>query len=221
LKYYAIALLMLITLQPLYSASLEVDTNTLYHEIKQQAPTLNQQALKLGLEAYEHAKDQGLDQKNILTIVDYSQPSLAKRLWVLQLDESQPKVLFHQRVTHGSGSGEGMATQFSNQSNSHESSLGLYETQQSYYGAHGYSLRINGLEKGYNDHARARAIVVHGAPYANDNYAQKYGRLGGSWGCFALDEHASKPIIDTIKEGTLLFAYYPDQQWIQHSAYLS
>ena len=153
-----------------------------------------------------------------LTIIDYSRPSTEPRLWVLDL--VRRRVLFTELVAHGRGSGELMATRFSNEEGSHASSLGLFVTGDPYQGAHGYSLRLRGLEPGVNDQAFDRAIVMHPAPYVDAAFAKGAGRLGLSWGCPALRPAIATQVIDTIKSGSLVFAYFPDQEWIAASKYL-
>ncbi len=153
-----------------------------------------------------------------LTIIDYSRPSTEPRLWVLDL--AKRRVLFTELVAHGRGSGELMATRFSNVEGSHASSLGLFVTGETYQGQHGYSLRLHGLEPGVNDHAFDRAIVMHAAPYVDAAFAKGAGRLGLSWGCPALRPAISARVIDTIKAGSLVFAYYPDEDWLAQSQYL-
>lgn len=153
-----------------------------------------------------------------LTVIDYSKPSTEKRLWVF--DMRTREVLYEELVAHGEGTGELFATSFSNESETHRSSLGLFVTEETYVGKNGYSLRLNGLERGVNDRARERAIVMHGAPYVSEAFAQARGRLGRSWGCPALREAVARKVIDLVKGGSLLFAYYPDQQWLKSSTYL-
>lgn len=153
-----------------------------------------------------------------LTIIDYSKASTEPRLWVLDL--AKQRVLFTELVAHGRGSGELMATRFSNTEGSHASSLGLFVTGDTYQGQHGYSLRLHGLEPGVNDQAFDRAIVMHSAPYVDAAFAKGAGRLGLSWGCPALRPGISKQVIDTIKSGSFVFAYYPDQEWLARSAFL-
>jgi hypothetical protein len=153
-----------------------------------------------------------------LTIIDYSRPSNEPRLWVLDL--AKRRVLFTELVAHGRGSGELMATRFSNEEGSHASSLGLFVTGDPYQGAHGYSMRLRGLEAGVNDQAFDRAIVMHPAPYVDAAFAKGAGRLGLSWGCPALRPAIARQVIDTIKSGSLLFAYYPDEEWLTKSRYL-
>ena len=152
---------------------------------------------------------------NIISIVDFSLPSSKKRLFVIDLD--QAKVLFNTYVAHGAKSGAAMATQFSNIPESNKSSLGFYETLQTYNGGHGYSLKLNGLERGINDNANSRAIVIHPAAYVDESLIRSQGYIGRSWGCPALPEKLSKPIINTIKGGTCLFLFSPDKSYLAKS----
>lgn len=181
--------------------------------------TLNETVLRLGLHAYNKVRQQGIDSKQLLTIIDYSKPSSEPRLWVLSMKDNN--VLFHVYVTHGKNSGTNIPSSFSDRSRSLKSSLGVFLTTSPYYGRHGYSLRVQGLEKGFNDHAISRAIVFHGARYASANFALTHGRLGNSWGCFAVSPEIAKALINTIKDGTVVFAYYPDQRWLSSSHFLS
>jgi hypothetical protein len=153
-----------------------------------------------------------------LTVIDYSKPSTEKRLWVYDLARRQ--VLYEELVAHGQGSGANLATAFSNTPESRQSSLGLFVTEGTYIGQNGYSLRLNGLDRGFNDRARERAIVMHGAPYVSAGVASSRGRLGRSWGCPALREAIAREVIDRVKGGSLVFAYYPDQNWLGASKYL-
>jgi hypothetical protein len=153
-----------------------------------------------------------------LTVIDYSKPSTEKRLWVFDIPSRG--LLFEELVAHGSGSGQNLATIFSNEPETHRSSLGLFVAEDTYVGKNGYSLRLNGLDAGYNDHARERAIVMHGAQYVSEAVAKKQGRLGRSWGCPALEEGIARQVIDHVKDGGLVFAYYPDPQWLKASKYL-
>lgn len=179
---------------------------------------LKPQVLKLALKAYTHARAQGLDKQGIVTIIDYSLPSYMKRLWVI--DVQHKKVLFHTLVAHGKGSGDISPTVFSNKPQSLASSIGVFLTANPYQGHFGLAMRLKGLEKGFNDHAFARAIVIHSAWYVSEDFNKKYGRIGRSWGCPALNESVIKPVIKTIKNGTLLFAYYPDPNWLKTSTFL-
>ncbi len=154
-----------------------------------------------------------------LTVIDFSRRSTEKRMWVYDLRSRA--LLFDELVSHGRGSGQAMATAFSNDAESNRSSLGLYRTGETYLGKHGYSLRLDGLEQGVNDRARARGIVMHAADYVNGATARAQGYLGRSLGCPALRPEITKSVIDAVKGGGLLFAYYPDQHWLQTWKYLS
>jgi hypothetical protein len=153
-----------------------------------------------------------------LTVIDYSKPSTAKRMWVF--DARSHELLYEELVAHGQGSGDNFANLFSNEPETHRSSVGLFVTGETYTGKNGYSLRLDGLDAGFNDHARARDIVIHGAPYVSNGFAAAHGRLGRSWGCPALDAAIAHQLIDRIKGGGLVFAYYPDQKWLKTSRYL-
>lgn len=155
---------------------------------------------------------------SVLTVVDYSRPSTEPRLWVL--DVATGATLFHERVAHGRTTGELDATTFSNVPGSNASSLGLFRTAEVYVGKHGRSLRLDGLDPGWNDRARDRAIVVHGASYSTLAHVERWGRLGRSQGCPALDPAVTDAVIDTIRDGTLLFAYAPDPAWLAGSDWL-
>jgi len=188
--------------------------------INAQANNLDANVLKLSLSAYIHARKRGLDNRQLLTIIDYSKSSAEKRLWVVDLKRA--KVLFNTYVTHGQNSGKKLATSFSNQPGSLKSSIGVFvTTQKPYVGGNGYSLRLLGLEPGINDNAYRRDIVFHGAWYATGATVRKYGQLGRSWGCPAVSEDTARPLIDTIKDNTLVFAYYPDRRWLGHSSFLA
>jgi hypothetical protein len=143
--------------------------------------------------------------REVLTLIDFTLPSTDQRLWVI--DMAAHKVLFHTYVAHGQGSGENFATRFSNRSGSHASSLGLYLTGGTYTGRNGYSMTLDGLEPGINDNARARAVVVHGAAYVDPSVIASAGRLGRSWGCPALPVELTEPIIDAIKDGSVLYIH--------------
>ena len=181
---------------------------------------LRPQVLDLAMSAAMCAASRGVvGSPKTLTIIDYSLPSTAPRLWVLDLKTGRP--LYQEIVAHGRGSGGTLATAFSNAADSHQTSLGLFMTEDTYVGQNGYSMRLNGLEPGINDHARDRAIVMHGAPYVDPSLAAVQGRIGRSWGCPALRPAVAKELIDRIKGGNLLFAYYPDREWLSGSQFLS
>ncbi|WMJ68144.1 murein L,D-transpeptidase catalytic domain family protein [Stenotrophomonas sp. 24(2023)] len=153
-----------------------------------------------------------------LGVIDYSRPSTEPRLWVFDL--ASPRLLFEEWVAHGRNSGGNRTEHFSNRDGSFMSSLGMFTAQETYMGGNGYSLRLAGLEPGFNDRARERAIVIHGAPYVNPATAQLQGRLGRSLGCPAVRLSVARPLIDALRGGTLVFAYYPDQDWLKHSQLL-
>lgn len=182
------------------------------------AGSINPKVLELALKAHSKAHSLGLAKKQLITIIDYSLPSTKPRLWVF--DPVEHKVIFHTHVAHGSGSGDNHARYFSDIPGSLQSSLGVFVTGKTYHGKHGLSLNLHGLEKGINGNAEKRRIVVHAADYVNPFVIEKKGRLGRSWGCPALDNKIAKPIIHTIKEGSLIFAYYPDDKWLKKSQFL-
>ena len=159
-----------------------------------------------------------IEKPQTLTVIDYSLPSTEPRLWVF--DVASGKMLFKELVAHGRNTGENMATSFSDTMNSRQSSLGLFVTRDTYVGSNGYSLRMQGLEPGFNGNAMDRAIVMHGAPYVNETLARQQGRIGRSWGCPALREAIARDIIDTVRGGGVIFSYYPDQDWLTTSRFL-
>ena len=176
--------------------------------------------LQTALLGYELLKkEQTINRPEVITIIDFSLPSNQERLWVLDLIES--KVLYHCLVSHGRNSGEVMAEKFSNKPGSYASSPGFYTTGETYFGKHGFSLRLNGIENGINDKARERAIVIHGADYVSSEFIEKNGRLGRSLGCPAVPEELSTEIIETIKDGTCLFVYAPTDSYLSESLVIS
>jgi hypothetical protein len=179
---------------------------------------LRRDVLELALRAFANAWRRGETRSRILTVIDYSLPSSQRRLWVLDLASN--RLLFHEYVAHGSGSGEDLATRFSNRDGTHRSNLGLLVTAETYDGKHGYSLKLDGLESGWNDNARERAIVFHAADYVSEATIRRQGRLGRSWGCPALEPAVARAVIDTIKGGSLVFGYAPDPDWLRGSRYL-
>ncbi|MFC3417736.1 murein L,D-transpeptidase catalytic domain family protein [Algoriphagus hitonicola] len=186
---------------------------SLYERLKSHYPDVpNSAILEMAIKGYQKLH-QELENPN-LVIIDFSLPSTAKRLWVINPIEGE--VLLHSVVSHGRNSGQLMATQFSNRPESYQSSLGFYKTAETYHGKHGYSLRLDGLEKGVNDQARNRAIVIHGADYATEEFAKATGRLGRSLGCPALPSELSAEVIDLIKDGSLLLIYGNDQSYLQN-----
>ncbi len=153
-----------------------------------------------------------------LTVIDYSRPSSQQRMWVIDLTTRE--LLYQELVAHGQGSGVENANAFSNEPETHRTSLGLFKTDDTYVGKNGYSLRLDGLDKGINDKARERAIVMHGAPYVSEAFVRANGRLGRSWGCPAIRNDIARAMIDRVKGGGLVFAYYPDAKWLKSSKFL-
>lgn len=187
----------------------------LEHTLTRLAPNADPRVLQLAASALDcAAPDAGR-----LAVIDYSLPSTEPRLWVFDLDRGE--LMFEELVSHGQGSGNAEATEFSNTPESHQSSLGLFRTMNSYYGRNGYSLRLEGLEPGVNDLAYQRAIVIHGADYVSEAFIQRTGRLGRSHGCPAVRQDVTYPLIDSLKEDHYLFAYYPDPEWLASSAFFS
>ena len=183
------------------------------------APAANPDVIKLATRAADCARRQGLlDGFHHLAVIDYSLPSTQPRLWVFDVERG--RLLFQELVAHGRNTGERVAQHFSNIEGSKMSSLGLYQTAETYYGSNGYSLRLRGLDAGFNDNALSRAIVMHGAPYVSEAIAERLGRLGRSWGCPAVRPEVVRTVIDTLKGGALLFAYYPDRKWLSESPML-
>lgn len=175
---------------------------------------LNPRVLAMALQSVECARTSGVAaREELLTVIDYSLPSTERRLWVLDLERGE--VLFNELVAHGQGTGENYATRFSNRNDSHQTSLGLFLTGGTYHGGNGYSLKLKGLHKGFNDRAEARYIVMHGAWYVSEAQAKAQGRIGRSWGCPALSEEMAPKVIDTIKGGSFVFSYGGDEDWLQ------
>lgn len=156
--------------------------------------------------------------KNLLTVCDMSKSSKEYRLWVIDIPSR--KVLINDYVAHGQGSGEEYANRFSNRENSHQSSIGFYVTGDTYNGGHGLSLYLHGMDEGFNNAAYQRSIVVHGAPYVSEKFIASEGRLGRSWGCPAVSEKICSKLINTIKDGTCMYIYYPQEKYCNTSCWL-
>ena len=184
---------------------------------------LRPEVLELALEAYEQAEEGGFVRREVLTIIDYEVSSYQKRLWVI--DMKVGRVVYQEWVAHGMGKPRGSggtmeeALSFSNEKGTLKSSLGLFITAETYYGRHGYSLKLDGLEEGVNDKARERLIVLHGAQYVSEDRADDR-LVGRSWGCPAVRPGISKVLIDAIKEGSVLWIYYPHDEWLGESEFL-
>lgn len=202
------------------SSSIAVSADqALYNRLHLQDAGLSMQALSLAMKGYEKLLEEGnVQNQKYLTIVDLSQSSRKKRFYLLDMENQ--KLIVNTFVAHGRNSGIDDAEQFSNDPNSNESSLGFYLTKNTYMGKHGLSLKLSGQEAGFNDNAEARGIVVHGAPYVNEGrVASDY--MGRSQGCPALPENEYAHIISLIKDGSVLFIYHPDNQYITGSSLLN
>ena len=173
----------------------------------------SKEVLQKAIAGFVRLKSEGSvrEDKNLLTIIDFSKSSNSKRLWIIDLDSR--KVVHNTYVAHGRNSGNEFAKNFSNTPNSYSSSLGFYITAETYFGKHGLSLRLDGVEKNINHNARKRAIVMHGADYVSTDFIEKNGRLGRSYGCPSVPMEEHQTIIETIKEGSVMFIYAPDKNY--------
>lgn len=200
----------------LQGASLNDD---LLYRMSEAAPELNPVVLESAFNASRCAVFSGVEMPQRLAVIDFSLPSSHERLWIFDLEHGE--LMLRDLVAHGKNSGNRESTAFSNVEGSYQSSIGLFRGSESYFGKHGYSLRLDGLEPGINDHARRRAIVIHGADYVNESWVNKYGRIGRSHGCPAVDNQVIKRVVDNLKGGQLVFKFYPDQDWLHSSNFLN
>ena len=197
----------------------EAHLNSIQTILQQEAPTLNPNVVNKILSTLKCADDNHVEHSQMITVIDYSLPSSEKRLWIFDLAEK--KLLFNTYVSHGLNSGVLLSNYFSNKFNSKASSIGVYKTVDVYYGRHGLSLKLNGLEQGFNDNASNRSVVMHGGWYVDERFIKKYGRAGRSWGCPAVPESLKTSIINTIKHNSLFVVYYPSDRWFLKSKFLS
>lgn len=188
-------------------AGQRVLASELQEVLQRVAPQLDGRVLQVALQALHCAELGAPSKANRLAVIDYSRPSVERRMWVFDL--SQRRLLQREFVAHGRESGELFAERFSNLPGSHQSSLGLFRGAKSYRGRHGHSLRLDGLEAGLNDLARARALVIHGADYVAPEWVQKYGRMGRSLGCPAVQQEVIRLVVDQLEDGQYLFAWHP------------
>jgi hypothetical protein len=193
------------------------DVNTEVQHLSRKAPELNRNVLKLALTAYKKAAVKNNVKKPVLTVIDYSMPSSKQRMWIFDLRHE--KLLYNTYVAHGQNSGMTVPNHFSNQPSSKATSLGTYITRDTYIGSKGYSLNLQGLEKGFNDNAYNRRVVIHGAWYVEPDFIRKSGRAGRSWGCPSIAKTIATPVINLIKGGSVVFAYYPDHNYLSHTGY--
>lgn len=202
------------------SISLTEKANAVFDSLDLDQIGLGEEAFQYAFKGYTELVEKGLIQdKGILTICDFSQSSRNKRLYVIDMENLQ--VLKNTYVAHGRNSGGEFANSFSNNPRSHKSSLGFYITSSTYKGGHGLSLRLNGVEKGINDKALMRHIVIHGSNYVGDRFLERSPFLGRSFGCPAVPAEDTREIIETIKDGTCLFIYHPSNNYIKTSKILN
>ena len=176
--------------------------------ISELAPNIRPSVIKEAVGAMKCAQRRGVGvDARRLAIIDYTLPSREQRLWVVDLEAQE--LLFEEHVAHGQKSGFDIPTEFSDRSGSNQTSLGLFYTDETYHGGNGYSLRLHGLSKGFNQSAMRRLIVMHGAPYVNPDAAAGMGRLGRSWGCPAVRVEIAKPMIDALKDGNFIYSHGP------------
>lgn len=192
---------------------------TLVTTLAAAAPDLSPQVLLSAVSAMQCAVAGGVKPADRLAVIDFSLPSSEQRLWIFDLVSQT--LLLQDLVAHGQGSGDNFARSFSNIEGSHQSSIGLFRTQESYFGQHGYSLRMDGLEPGFNDLARQRAIVIHPAAYVDPGWIQQHGRIGRSHGCPAVRPEVASMVVDSLKGGQFMFSWYPDDHWLATSALIN
>lgn len=196
----------------LIKTSAETNEELVYSNLNSNHFSLpNLESFSEALKGFYLLKEKGLVSKNILTLIDFSLSSNSKRLWVIDLTTNT--ILYNSLVAHGRNTGDEFATSFSNSAESYKSSLGFYATGEIYNGKHGKSLKLDGLEKGINSNARERAVVIHGAQYVSNSFIQNNKRLGRSLGCPAIPMEMTNEIIQTIKDKSCLFVYYPSKAY--------
>lgn len=196
------------------------ETVSVYNEIKAHSVSMpKMECFSKALNGFKRLKAEGKIKKDILTLIDFSQSSNTKRLWII--DMATNTVLYNTLVAHGMKSGDEFATAFSNDNSSNKSSLGFYATGEIYQGKHGSSLRLDGLEKGINSNARSRSVVMHAADYVSETFIKLHRRLGRSQGCPALPANLNKEVISLIKDKSCLFIYHPSKSYLAASKLLS
>lgn len=206
----------IIDLNPSLDSNIEIT----YNKLNSSTFSLpNMQGFKEAVKGFYELKAKGLIHKDILTLVDFSLSSNTKRLWVI--DMATNTILYNSLVAHGRNTGEEYANSFSNANSSFKSSLGFYSTGETYNGKHGMSLKLDGLEKGINDNARARGVVMHSANYVSNSFIKCNKRLGRSQGCPAIPEELLKEIVETIKDKSCLFIYHPSRSFEKNAPLFS
>ena len=223
-KGKAVATRELISAAPAVAANsaeaIEAESNSMYEEMDLRSAGLTKTAFTLAYRGYKNLVNRGIvSHDNIITVADFSQSSRKKRLYIIDVENKD--VIMQTYVAHGRNSGKEFAKSFSNKISSLKSSLGFYITKGTYFGEHGLSLRIEGVDRGFNDNAFRRAVVVHGADYLGDSFVQRNPFSGRSWGCPAVPAKQSKEIINTIKGGSVMFIYHPSTQYLKKSRILN
>lgn len=211
--------LMLLLSVPSFALDKTPVLSPLTEDLAMQAPNLDRAVLGKAIAAMTCAVNHGVEQSARLAVIDFSLPSSEPRLWIFDLENRS--LILEELVAHGRNSGDNVASKFSNEEGSHQSSIGLFRASESYIGRHGYSLRMDGLEPGINDRARERAIVIHGADYVNNQWIERHGRIGRSHGCPAVNQEVADQVVDNLKDGQFVFSYYPDDHWLASSPYLN
>lgn len=208
------------TIAKVEKLTVESKIESIYHTLNSRNFNLPElRTFSEALKGFYLLKEKGVVQKDILTLIDFSLSSNTKRLWVIDLATNT--ILFNSLVAHGKNTGEEFASDFSNSNSSFKSSLGFYATGEIYQGKHGVSLRLDGLERGVNDHARERAVVIHGADYVSDSFIRDNKRLGRSLGCPAIPVELTDEIIETIKNKSCLYIYHPSRSFAMEEKLIS
>ena len=205
--------------KPIYPNAYDIIIPAIYDSMQLKKLGLSREAFKYAFIGYSNLMDRGRIKKDgLLTICDFSQSSKRKRLYLLDINNFN--VVLNTYVAHGKRSGGEYARAFSNKPRSHQSSIGFYITRNTYHGEHGLSLKLDGLDRGYNCKAQYRNIVVHGSTYVGESYLSKSSYMGRSFGCPAVPQKYNATLINTIKNGSLLFIYYPDKKYLNSSTVL-
>jgi hypothetical protein len=203
-----------------YSSERAFKLGMLYDELHLSEKGLTTAAFETALRGFDQLLEKGaIANDRVITIIDFTQPSYKKRMFVIDVESG--KLLFNNYVAHGQNTGTAYANRFSNKPESFQSSLGFYLTSKTYVGKNGFSMQLKGLERGINDLAEQRAIVMHGAPYVSESFIRAKGYIGRSHGCPAVPSQLNKPIIENIKNGSLLFIYSNDQKYLRQSQLLA
>lgn len=200
-------------------SGLEAVASKLYDSLNLDRLGLSREVLQMAYKGQQQLINRGdLSNDAVVAVADFSQPSSQKRLYII--DTKNVRVLYNTYVAHGKNSGLNYAERFSNNPESLQSSLGFYVTKNTYIGKHGLSLKLAGLERGFNDNAEARAVVIHGAEYIGTNRADA-AYMGRSFGCPAVPQAQSGTVINLLKNGTCLFVYHPTQRYLHGSKILN